>query len=118
MAIATLALCYNNYSVFQGVVKIRKGLAVSLMMEGTSMDSVFGIFERHMLELKRKINPADPTSADTLKVLKQMAGLLADARAAGTYTLESQTSANDKTAKLTALAVVAATAYATHCYLA
>ena len=40
MAIATLALCYNNGEVFEGVVKIRKGLAVTLMLEATSMDSV------------------------------------------------------------------------------
>ena len=37
MAIATLAACYNNPNVFTGVVKIRKGQAVALMMESTSM---------------------------------------------------------------------------------
>ena len=37
MAIATLAMCYNNPNVFTGVVKIRKGQAVALMMESTNM---------------------------------------------------------------------------------
>ena len=37
MAIATLAACYNNPNVFTGVVKIRKGQAVALMMESTNM---------------------------------------------------------------------------------
>lgn len=39
MAIATLALCYNNKDVFRGVVKIRKGEAVHLIMESTSMEN-------------------------------------------------------------------------------
>ena len=38
MAIATLALCYENKSVFKQVVKIRKGEALQLIMESTSME--------------------------------------------------------------------------------
>ena len=44
MAVATLERCYNNPTVFTGVVKIRKGEAVKMMMEATSMDSVKAIF--------------------------------------------------------------------------
>ena len=40
MAIATLALCYNNKDVFNGVVKIRKGEAVQLIMQSTNIDNV------------------------------------------------------------------------------
>ncbi len=40
MAIATLALCYENKSVFKQVVKIRKGEAIQLIMESTSMDNL------------------------------------------------------------------------------
>lgn len=40
MAIATLALCYNNRDVFSGVVKIRKGQAVQLIMASTSLESL------------------------------------------------------------------------------
>ena len=44
MAIATLERCYNNTAVFDGVVKIRKGEAVRMMMEATSLDAVKAIF--------------------------------------------------------------------------
>lgn len=44
MAIATLERCYDNPGVFTGVVKIRKGEAVRMMMEATSLDSVKAIF--------------------------------------------------------------------------
>ncbi len=55
MAIATLAECYNNLKVFQGVVKIRKGVAVSLMMHATSMDEVYGIFDRYIHVITGKV---------------------------------------------------------------
>ena len=32
MAIATLALCYSNYSVFTGVVKIRRGQTAKIIV--------------------------------------------------------------------------------------
>ncbi len=35
MAIGTLAACYNNPRVFTGVVKIRKGQAVEMIMGST-----------------------------------------------------------------------------------
>ena len=44
MAIATLERCYNNPAVFTGVVKIRKGEAVRLMVEATAHDKVHAIF--------------------------------------------------------------------------
>ena len=51
MAIATLALCYNNPSVFTGVVKIRKGQAVDLIMQSTNMESVEAIFAHYAEEV-------------------------------------------------------------------
>lgn len=51
MAIATLALCYNNPDVFSGVVKIRKGQAVSLMMQSTNMDN----FQTTMAEFAQEV---------------------------------------------------------------
>ena len=51
MAIATLAACYNNAQVFRGVVKIRKGLAVTLMMEAKNMRAVKDIMARQTLEV-------------------------------------------------------------------
>ena len=51
MAIATLARLYNNPKVFTSVVKIRKGTAVSLMMEATSMPALYVIFQRFIADI-------------------------------------------------------------------
>ena len=51
MAIATLAACYNNQQVFKGVVKIRKGQAVTLMMDATNMPAVKAIIQQYMEEV-------------------------------------------------------------------
>lgn len=51
MAIATLAACYNNQQVFKGVVKIRKGQAVTLMMDATNMPAVKAIIYQYMEEV-------------------------------------------------------------------
>lgn len=51
MAIATLSSCYNNPLVFQGVVKIRKGQAVTLMMEATNMRAVQNIISQYSQEV-------------------------------------------------------------------
>ena len=52
MAIATLALCYNNKNVFRGVVKIRKGEAVRLIMESTNMEN----FKTIMLHYSKMVS--------------------------------------------------------------
>lgn len=51
MAIATLSSCYNNPMVFQGVVKIRKGQAVTLMMDATNMGAVQTIIAQYSQEV-------------------------------------------------------------------
>ena len=43
MAIATLERCYNNPTVFAGVVKIRKGEAVKMMMGVSNIEKVKAI---------------------------------------------------------------------------
>uniref|UniRef100_UPI00358E4C63 squalene synthase isoform X2 n=1 Tax=Myxine glutinosa TaxID=7769 RepID=UPI00358E4C63 len=72
MAIATLAACYNNPQVFCGVVKIRKGLAVTLMMEANSMRAVKDIMARQTLEIAEAIKPEDPSASETRHVLKKV----------------------------------------------
>jgi len=44
MAVATLERCYNNPKVFTGVVKIRKGETVRMIMMATNLDAVKAIF--------------------------------------------------------------------------
>ena len=51
MAIATLAACYNNPRVFTGVVKIRKGQTVALMMQSTNMEHLHSIMARFTAEV-------------------------------------------------------------------
>lgn len=51
MAIATLAACYNNEQVFKGVVKIRRGQAVTLMMDATNLPAVKAIFQQYTEEV-------------------------------------------------------------------
>ena len=40
MAVATLERCYDNPVIFSGIVKIRRGEAVKLMMSANSLSSV------------------------------------------------------------------------------
>ena len=53
MAIATLALCYNNKEVFQKMVKIRKGEAVQLIMQSTTLNSVHKIMLYYTKEVTK-----------------------------------------------------------------
>ncbi|XP_049612208.1 squalene synthase isoform X1 [Syngnathus scovelli] len=69
MAIATLSSCYNNPLVFQGVVKIRKGQAVTLMMEATNMRAVQNIISQYSQEILHKVSLADPSRDETLRIL-------------------------------------------------
>uniref|UniRef100_A0AAQ4PJA2 Squalene synthase n=2 Tax=Gasterosteus aculeatus aculeatus TaxID=481459 RepID=A0AAQ4PJA2_GASAC len=69
MAIATLSSCYNNPMVFKGVVKIRKGQAVTLMMEATNMSAVQTIISQYSQEILQKVSQADPTRDRTLHIL-------------------------------------------------
>nr|XP_056709844.1 squalene synthase [Euleptes europaea] len=69
MAIATLAACYNNKQVFRGVVKIRKGQAVTLMMDATNMDAVKAIMYQYVEEIYQKIPSTDPSSSTTQQII-------------------------------------------------
>ena len=55
MAIGTLARCYNNHDVFTRVVKIRRGEAVRMMMEATSMESLKQIMHQSTCEVSHKM---------------------------------------------------------------
>ncbi|CAM5098728.1 unnamed protein product [Eretmochelys imbricata] len=69
MAIATLAACYNNKQVFRGVVKIRKGQAVTLMMDATNIQAVKSIMYQYVEEIYWKIPSADPSSNKTQRII-------------------------------------------------
>ncbi|XP_072266450.1 squalene synthase-like [Pyxicephalus adspersus] len=69
MAIATMATCYNNQQVFKGVVKIRKGQAVTLMMNSTNMKAIRAITCQYVEEICVKIPTTDPSSEQTRTIL-------------------------------------------------
>ncbi|XP_061100129.1 squalene synthase isoform X1 [Conger conger] len=69
MAIATLSACYNNPQVFQGVVKIRKGQAVTLMMQATNIGAVRTIISQYSQEILQKVSLTDPSRDKTLLIL-------------------------------------------------
>jgi farnesyl-diphosphate farnesyltransferase len=62
MAIATLALCFDNHQVFERNVKIRKGLAVKLMQQATSIDAVRSIFKSFCLDIAGRVPMNDPNA--------------------------------------------------------
>ncbi|XP_067412289.1 squalene synthase-like [Emydura macquarii macquarii] len=68
IAIATLAACYNNKQVFRGVVKIRKGQVVTLMMDATNIEAVKAIMYQYVGEIYRKIPSTDPSSNKTQQI--------------------------------------------------
>uniref|UniRef100_A0A3B3RMY2 Squalene synthase n=1 Tax=Paramormyrops kingsleyae TaxID=1676925 RepID=A0A3B3RMY2_9TELE len=74
MAIATLSACYNNPQVFQGVVKIRKGQAVTLMMQASNMDAVKAIVSQYSQEILQKVSHTDPSRDKTLVILELIRG--------------------------------------------
>ncbi len=51
MAIGMLAVCYNNPWVFTGVVKIRKGQAVEMIMGSTNKNSIKQILAQYTLQV-------------------------------------------------------------------
>uniref|UniRef100_H3AG59 Squalene synthase n=1 Tax=Latimeria chalumnae TaxID=7897 RepID=H3AG59_LATCH len=69
MAIATLAACYNNPQVFRGVVKIRKGQAITLMMDATNMEAVRAMMYQYSEEIHQKVQSTDPSSTQTEDIL-------------------------------------------------
>uniref|UniRef100_A0A8C8VI49 Squalene synthase n=1 Tax=Pelusios castaneus TaxID=367368 RepID=A0A8C8VI49_9SAUR len=69
MAIATLAACYNNKQVFRGVVKIRKGQAVTLMMDATNIQAVKAVMYQYVEEIYQKVPSTDPSSNKTQQII-------------------------------------------------
>ncbi|XP_063297683.1 squalene synthase-like [Pelobates fuscus] len=75
MAIATLAACYNNQQVFKGVVKIRKGQAVTLMMNTINIEAVKAAIFQYAEEIRQKIPPGDPSLEETQQTVLSIQNL-------------------------------------------
>lgn len=72
MAIATLAACYNNHQVFKGVVKIRKGQAVTLMMDATNMPAVKAIIYQYIEEIYHRVPNSDPSASKAKQLISNI----------------------------------------------
>ncbi len=72
MAIATLAVVYNNPKVFTGVVKVRKGLAARLILYDLSLESTLKYFKRFSRVFLRK----SPAGTDQHLKIKAWAEVL------------------------------------------
>lgn len=60
MAISTLEIVFGNKDVFQKNVKIRKGLAVKLIMESQNRSGVYEIFRHFIQKIHLRNSPKDP----------------------------------------------------------
>lgn len=76
MAIATLAECYGNGKVFEGVVKIRRGLSARIMLNTQDIYDVAKAFKDFGAVIVNKAKKAgtsgDPTAKTTLKNLAKI----------------------------------------------
>lgn len=59
MAIGTMSLCFDNGGVFEGVVKIRRGLTCRIFDSTQSMKDVYYWFRYFLLQMERKLPKAE-----------------------------------------------------------
>eukprot|EP00798_Chlamydomonas_sp_ICE-L_P000464 gene464-1870_t len=64
MAIATLAMCYNNGKVFEGVVKMKRGKVSTVFTKCSNMGDLFGWFLRFLHMLAAKLDAPDMAGND------------------------------------------------------
>ncbi|UBM63016.1 squalene synthase [Candidatus Sulfidibacterium hydrothermale] len=72
MAIATLAVVFNNPKTFTGVVKVRKGLAARLILYDLSLEETLKYFKKYSRVFLRKT----PKNTDLHKQLSEWAATL------------------------------------------
>jgi farnesyl-diphosphate farnesyltransferase len=72
MAISTLALCYNNYQVFQKEVKIRKGEAVDLILSSSNLTDVLRHFLHYSAVIEGDIPEGDPNGKKLREILNSV----------------------------------------------
>lgn len=60
MAVATLALVYQNKNVLHGNVKLRKGLTCSLILSSRTLPGVVAVFKKYAREIHHKSVVEDP----------------------------------------------------------
>mmetsp|Transcript_11570 Transcript_11570/g.24993 ORF Transcript_11570/g.24993 Transcript_11570/m.24993 type:complete len:522 (-) Transcript_11570:2138-3703(-) len=66
MALGTLAECFNNPRVFEGVVKLRRGLTAKLAMRTKTMPALFKLYLDFARAMRKKCQVSDPSYELTL----------------------------------------------------
>ncbi|KAA8495327.1 Squalene synthase [Porphyridium purpureum] len=61
MAIGTISECLNNSLVFEGVVKLRKGLTAKLIMQTKSMPALSSLYFDFACVMQKKLESSDPS---------------------------------------------------------
>jgi len=69
MAIATLYECYNNPDVFKKEVKIRKSLALKLIMTTNNFKAVLKYFDLFSVKLRKSVPRGDPNAERIIQTL-------------------------------------------------
>lgn len=72
MAFATLAECYNNGKVFEGVVKLRRPQTAVLIQRATDMPSVYKIFFECTHKILATVERRDPNAEATRNALNSI----------------------------------------------
>ncbi|KAN0016093.1 hypothetical protein ACTFIV_009935 [Dictyostelium citrinum] len=74
MAIGTLNACYNNYNVFTGVVKIRKGQRALIVdaIQSKGLTATYELFFKFANEMRHKVPPNDPSAKKTIQHLESI----------------------------------------------
>jgi farnesyl-diphosphate farnesyltransferase len=75
MAIATLAEVYNNYNVFTGVVKIRKGLAACMILDTDCTEGLHKWFHKMATTIQSRIPKTDPNAEKTKEICNKIISL-------------------------------------------
>jgi len=73
MAIATLAKCYNNGKVFEGVVKIRRGKTAKIVTGLNTFNDLVLAFYNYAGDIAASVQPSiDPSAKETLQLCKDI----------------------------------------------
>jgi farnesyl-diphosphate farnesyltransferase len=75
MAIATMAEVYNEPRLFTGILKIRKSLAASIMLNCKTMDDIHSWFAKFATVILDKIDVNDPNAQETIRLCESLGGI-------------------------------------------
>ena len=79
MAVATLALCYNNPRLFQERLKLRRGLTAKLVLRARDLSGVMHTFAQYADDIACRADPCDPSYAETIAAVERVFAALARA---------------------------------------